>query len=595
MNPDANWLGMGNDIPSAFRKVFRVATLMRYCGGDVYHRDWGWWDKAGDWNGPDWRTVNNYLRKYDMGLLLYAFIYTVDPQSKIAKERPDWLIKGTATLDLSRPEIAEYLMNQLSSFRERWGDFEWRNDGTPLAVGLAGDDTVLLAQDQGIRKVIEQFLTKYPKCAFQACNAHCNGGGFDYLRYTSALQLTEGGMGLKRNHYASLLYPPDKTSDVCDAWWPDNYEKGLWRGLLCINFDMTGDTWNPEKLEGVRELIGIYHYLHAQGVVGRWVRVYRPRVAGDDPAMYFERLSRDRKRGVIITRRQAPGPVQIWPKGLLPAEKYLISFQESQATEERLGSDLMKDGIRIEKMPLGELIYLNLPMHPGSKLDREPPTAPAKLVKRAEVNMGYPGVELKWEPGRDNNWIAYYEIVRNGQAIDKVAKGTFYFDHSAGADLGGRYEVRTVDGAENRSSGTLAEGPAAPPAKVVDDAPVTGNNLTYSGEGWKHQANLSPCFGKTLSLSDKKGAKVTWRFEGQRVLWGSKLGADCGKAAVRVDDGPAEVVDTYSADDIWDLCVWQKTLAKGGAHTLTIEALGEHHPRSTGDLIHIDGLRAEGR
>ena len=100
-------------------------------------------------------------------------------------------------------------------------------------------------------------------------------------------------------------------------------------------------------------------------------------------------------------------------------------------------------------MPPGELIYLNLPLHPGSKLDKQPPTAPARSSSDAAENMGYPGVELHWKPGTDDNWISCYEVFRNGRAIDKVAKGPFYFDHSAGADLAARYQVRTVDGAGN--------------------------------------------------------------------------------------------------------------------------------------------------
>ena len=64
-------------------------------------------------------------------------------------------------------------------------------------------------------------------------------------------------------------------------------------------------------------------------VVGRWVRVYRPTITGDDPTMYFERLSGDRLRGIIIPKRPAPGPVTIVPKGLLPAETYTVSFHES--------------------------------------------------------------------------------------------------------------------------------------------------------------------------------------------------------------------------------------------------------------------------
>ena len=174
--------------------------------------------------------------------------------------------------------------------------------------------------------------------------------------------------------------------------------------------------------------------------------------------MYFQRLSGDGKRGIIIPKHVAPGPITIRPKGLALMQSYDVSYQESDATETRLGAELMSDGIKIENMPPGELIYLNLPLHPGSRLDQRQPEPPSSLRTMRAENMGYPGVELMWKPGTDDNWVSYYEIFRDGKSIDKVAKGTYYFDHSAGADLGAKYEVRTVDGAEN----TSAKVPACP-------------------------------------------------------------------------------------------------------------------------------------
>ncbi|MGA2257372.1 MAG: hypothetical protein ABSG53_22165, partial [Thermoguttaceae bacterium] len=382
--------------------------------------------------------------------------------------------------------------------------------------------------------------------------------------------------------------PPDKTSDIPDIWNPNDYNKATWRGLLCINFDMTGDTWDPAKLEGIRELIDIYHYLHQQGVVGRWVRVYRPAVLGDDPTMYFQRLSGDRRRGIIIPKRPAPGPITLKPKGLLSAEKYLVSFQESPASEERSGADLMEKGIVLEKMIAGELVYLNLPLHPGSKLDKEPPCPASNVQKRPAENLGYPGIELTWNPGTDNNWISYYEIFRNGVAIDKVSKGTYYFDHSAAADQAARYEICTVDGAGNASAKVAAAGPTAKPARVVDDAPVAGVHYTGS---WQHQSNLQPAHAGTLSSSKEKGATADFKFEGRRVLWFAKYGPDGGKAAVRIDDAPAEVIDTYSADDIWGVCVYRKEFPRAGRHTLRITVLGEHGPPAKDSLVSIDGFR----
>ncbi len=588
--PGTSWTTCRADWESLRRKVFRVADLMRSIGGDVYHRDWGWWDRAGDWNGPDFRATGDYLRKSGMGQLIYAFLYTVDEQSKVAKEHPDWLIrKDYITLDMSKPEVVAFMKRQLDDFHDRWGDFEWRNDSVPTAA-RNGDDTPLLGQDAGLRQVIQSFLDKYPGCAFQAVNGGGNNAGYDYTRYASSTSFSDGGVGLLRNYYASLMLPPDKSSDIPDAWNPGLYDKATWRGLLCTNFDMTGDVWDMAKIEGLRELIDIYHYLHKQGVVGRWVRVYRPSIVGDDPTMYFQRLSRDRRRGIIIPKRQAKTAVTIKPKGLLPTQVYVVNFQESKAIASRTGKDLMDHGITIDAMPPGELVYLNLPLHPGSNLDTELPTAPTNLQAQAAENLGYPGVELTWKPGTDNNWISYYEVFRNGEAIDRVAKGTYYFDHSVGADLAAKYEVRTVDGAGNASAKAAVAGSKAAPARIIDGAPNAA--IVYTGD-WLHLTQLFLAHAGTSTCSKQEGATCSLTFEGKRVLWFSALGPSSGKAEVRVDSSPAEVVDIYSADEIWDVCVYRKEFPNAGRHTLKITVLGKHGPLATDSIINVDGFRVE--
>ncbi len=586
--PGIGWTGGAPDTESTFRKVFRVADLMRSIGADVYHRDWGWWDRAGDWNGPDFRTTASYLRKHGMGQLIYAFLYTVDGASRVVREHPEWVLGG-GTLDMSQPPVVDFMLSQLDGFVARWGDFEWRNDSVPTCP-RDGNDTPLLGQDAGLREVIRRFLDKYPGCAFQAVNGGGNCTGYDYARYASTVSFSDGAVGIMRNYWAALVLPPDKTSDIPDVWDPDKYDKATWRGLLCINFDMTGDTWDRAKLEGLRELVDIYHYLFAQGVVGRWVQVYRPRIAGDDPTMYFQRLSGDARRGVIIIKRPAPGAVTITPKGLLPAEKYLITFHESPERAERTGADLMEKGIAIAKMAPGELIYLNLPLHPGNKLDRTAPTPPRDPVTRRAEYMGFPGVELVWTAGSDDNWVSYYEVLRDGTPIDKVAKGTFYFDHSAGADPSAAYAVRTVDGAGNVSEAVTAASAKAQRARIIDDAADGG--IVFTGE-WERRRDLQPAHAGTISSSAKKGAAAQATIEGRRILWFSKLGPDCGKAAVSVDGGPAEIVDTYCADDIWGVCAWRKELPAAGTHTVSIVVLDERNARASAARVHVDGVRGE--
>jgi hypothetical protein len=241
-------------------------------------------------------------------------------------------------------------------------------------------------------------------------------------------------------------------------------------------------------------------------------------------------------------------------------------------------------------MPPGELIYLNLPLHPGSRLDTEPPAPPSQIHKSVQENMGYPGVELSWKAGSDNNWVSYYEVFRDGLALDKVAKGTFYFDHSAGADVAARYELRTVDGAGNASAKIAAAGPANPPATVVDDAATGG--FKFSGQ-WDHPANLLPAHGRTISSSPQKGAVAQMDFQGRAALVFSKLGTNCGKVAISIDDASPEIVDTYAADDIWGVCIYRKKLATAGPHQLRLEVLGEQSARAKGGLVHLDGVRIE--
>jgi len=585
--PGAAWTGGGPDYDSTFRKVFRVADLMRSVGADVYHRDWGWWDRAGDWNGPDFRTTIQYLRQSDMGQLIYAFVYTVDKQSQVAREHPDWVLGET--LDLSRPEVVAFLQQQLDQFVARWGNFEWRNDSF-FTAPRQGDDRPLLGQDEGLRRLIRTFLDRHPKCAFQAVNGGGNYGGYDYTRYASSFSFSDGAVGPLRNYYAALLFPPDKTSDIPDIWNPNGYNPATWRGLLCLNFDMTGDTTDAAKLEGLRELVDIYHYLHRQGVVGRWVHVFRPAVRGDDPTMYFERLSRDGLRGIIIPKHPAPAAVTIWPKGLLPERRYTVSFQESARSECRTGADLMTQGILIDRMPPGELIYLNLPLHPGSRNDHQPPSPPSAAQKHLAQHMGFPGVELRWKAGRDDHWVSAYEVFRDGVSLGKAAKGTFFFDHSAGADPAALYEILTLDGSGNRSPRRAAQGRQRQRAIVADDA--LGGPIAYRGE-WQHADHFLPAHQQTISTSGQAGAEASWSFTGRSVLVFGRLGADGGLAEIRVDDEAPETVDGYSADDIWGACLYRHQFPASGRHTLRVTVTGRQQGRAKDHRVHLDGLRAE--
>ncbi len=304
---------------STFRKIFRVADLMRYVGGDVYWRDYGWWDIAGTWNGPDFGEAGRYLAKYGIPQTIYTIVYDAEQGSSVATQHPDWLIykgglfAGQYILDQSKPGVTEWELKLLEDQVRKWGDYEWRKDDTFLHE-VNDDATPLLAQDQNFRELMKSFLSRNPGSAFHGCNGGGNDLGYEALRMAVVWQMTDGCVGRYSDYYASYLFPPDKLESQPDNWNPDNYQQASWRPLLWISAAMTGDTQNPAKLEAIRQLLDIYHYLAKEGVVGRWVKVFHPSVTGDSPEWYLERLSNDNLRGIIIPSHSPQTPATSVPR-----------------------------------------------------------------------------------------------------------------------------------------------------------------------------------------------------------------------------------------------------------------------------------------
>jgi hypothetical protein len=180
--------------------------------------------------------------------------------------------------------------------------------------------------------------------------------------------------------------------------------------------------------------------------------------------------------------------VVIRPGGLNAEAIYQVSCAKSDCREKRTGGDLAQNGIRLRSVEPGELIYLNLPLRPGSGQDRTPPQPPANVTKRIGTNLGVQGVEVAWTPGQDDNWISYYEVLRNGSTTAKVAKGTFFFDHAGGREsMGARYEVRTVDGDGNRSGLASARNVPGEPETY---RPLGGFGPAQGQQQWRYEEML---------------------------------------------------------------------------------------------------------
>jgi len=130
------------------------------------------------------------------------------------------------------------------------------------------------------------------------------------------------------------------------------------------------------------------------------------------------------------------------------------------------------------------------------------------------TNIGTQGIEVSWSAASDTNWISFYEILKDGSAIGKSAKGSFFFDHSPDARNGimEKYEVRTVDGDGNKSQSVVAQAVLGDPEThqpLGEFWPIQGR------DGWKYEESFD---GQTYK-------DLTWQSVGYEGLWvGSGLG-----------------------------------------------------------------------
>ena len=282
----------------------RYADLLREAGGDILWDDAGWYEKWGSWTGPDWRPVNEYLAKHGIKWVLWYPTFLATPDSEIGEQHPEWLIPKQDVLEQSIKATADWQRQILDRSVEAWGDFQWRYD---IAPAVSETDTGYLDSDQNFRGLLEGFKRAHPASGVDACFGGGRWISYEISRFAESGEYTDGGVGPYSSYYTSLLVPPDKCHNVVD-FNHVFYNAASDRTHLCLDPCWYRDPGDGPDLEAIRKDWDIYHYLTAQGVVGRWGHIFRPAVENDDAVWYFQRMDRTDSKGVIITKHAKIGP-----------------------------------------------------------------------------------------------------------------------------------------------------------------------------------------------------------------------------------------------------------------------------------------------
>lgn len=581
------------DPNGMLNQVVGLTERMSSIGADIYHRDYGWWTTPwGDWNGPDWKTTNDYLAKYGMKQLVYYPAYYASSGSTAYNSNPGLFpyaggqgeCYGGNLTDFTQPAAVTRMQNLLVSNAQAWGDYEWRNDTCWMQDATGATQ---LGQQRGFYTALQGFLDSRPNSAFQAVDDGGNETSWDYLRYASSLSFTDLS-GRDQYQGASELFPMDKMSGIPDSWSPAGCN-ATYNVMLAWNPDFTGDTTDPTRLACMHTLVDTYHYLVAQGVAGRWARQYHPQ-ATDANANWYERLSQDGTKGLLIySGSGSTGSVTVYPKGLVAGTTYDVRTNGGTVLSSASGSTLMSSGITLGAVPTGTLIYLNLPNYPGSTTDTTPPTAPASLTATIGTNMTQQGVELSWPAATDDNWVDHYEVRRDGVQIATVATGTYFFDRSPAASTASTYSVRAVDGAGNTSRWVYST-PTGPGVTAIDDG--AGAGLTYSGT-WVHDTTSYPeAFDQTLSGSNTTGSYAEYSFTGNRVVLYGRPSPDGGNATISIDGTTDVTVNTFASTNLtYQVPLYAKTWPTSGTHTIRVTVAGTKDSRASNTYVVLDGLQ----
>ena len=378
-----------------------------------------------NYEGPDHRISTRYFNKYGMKRLLW--------------------FAGKPSYGL------------LSTKQGSWGVYEWRTDG------LHNES---YREEKDFKKTVTNYLDADARRSFHTC-----AGGqrysltFDIQRYGTYHYASDYSWGPMGNYNFSYFTLPDKwgeamatefswgsvlkdlSSGVFHKKFFDDVEYrkvyDLEKARSNLSYVMMSGPIREELEKNILVDLKIYKHLLDNGVAGKWSYMFHPSVFGDREHFYMQRTSNDRKRACIIIRRRPEKRVIIFPKGLNENEKYLVSFQESDKKFKKTGKELMHDGINLESVLPGELIYLNMPYAPG-KAKNAPRPEVTRVVKRTENNVGASGVGIYWDSDPEERPIWCYEIAKNGKIITYSARARYYFDDSSDWDINDKYEVRAV-------------------------------------------------------------------------------------------------------------------------------------------------------
>ncbi|MFW6264628.1 MAG: alpha-galactosidase [Bacillota bacterium] len=378
-----NWEATYFDFTT--EKILDLAAKAGKLGIELFVLDDGWFGKRnddttslGDWfvnkeklpEGLDYlaREINKMGLKFG----LWFEPEMISPESELYKKHPDWcihvpdrkrsLLRNQLTLDLSRQEVCDYIIEKVSTILESVpiSYVKWDMNRQMSEIGSAS----LTANRQretahrymlGLYSILENITSKFPDVLFESCAG--GGGRFDpgmlhYMPQTWTSDNTDAVERLKIQYGTSVVYPLSSMGAHVSA--VPNHQVGrltsmdmradvAFFGNFGYELDITA--LSDEDLEKIKNQIAYYKGVRELVQKGSFYRLISP-FAGNETAWMV--VSEDKSQALVayyrVLAEPNPGTSIFRLKGLSPEKDYKISGLEGIYG----GDELMFSGLQID-------------------------------------------------------------------------------------------------------------------------------------------------------------------------------------------------------------------------------------------------------
>ena len=328
-------------------KCLALAKQAAELGIELFVLDDGWFRNRiddrralGDWTEDPDKFPHGLARLADrVRAAGVAFGIWFEPEmvsydSDLYRSHPDWIIRSPAcdpilsrhqlVLDLSRPEVCDYLVESVARVLRRTGAsyVKWDMNRHITDLGSAwlpaGRQRELSHRYMlGLYRVLDQLTGQFPEVLFEGCSS--GGGRFDagmlyYMPQTWASDNTDAVCRMQIQYGTSLLFPPVTMGSHVSA--VPNHQTGRTTPLSTrfavamagnLGYEMDIRTLSEEDRAELRQQIARYKALRQTLQQGSFYRLLDP-CRGNDAAWNF--VSQDGSQVIVCQYRVSADPLR---------------------------------------------------------------------------------------------------------------------------------------------------------------------------------------------------------------------------------------------------------------------------------------------